>query len=318
MRKENLKENMGIMNLPKLRILMLIDVYGWAFDFNARGIVKHSKHSYVVKKASEVTQSDQGKYDVIFPFNYDVWTCTGKRRIWLSRKNHMPKYCVGVRSGELDGRLRHKSIHGSHQKIYNFDGIGCNSVKTYRDVKKEFSGLNVHYTPNGVDTEVFKPFPLTERFNVGWAGTVERGCKRVSLIRQLKYPVRIKCNRFGKYFTRNISRKPMVNFYKNIDCLVILSTSEGMNNVVLEACAMGLPVVSTAVGDTPHLISAEWLIPVNPPSLVLKEANKRLDILKNDLKLRQKVGRSNREKIIKNWSWHIASRYYEKMFESVL
>lgn len=295
------------------KVLILIDVWGWAHDFVSRGIIKYStKFKCYAKKPNEV-KSWGKKFDVIFPLNYDVWTCVGERRKWLRGK----KYCVGVRSGSLDSRL--KLVVDGKLRLAKFHGIGCNSYGMYLKLKGAYPKLEtIQYTPNAVDVEIFKAQTLEDRFQVGWAGTVERGCKRVEIARKLKYPVKVKCQRFGKYFQKGISRQPMVDFYRSIDCLVCTSSSEGMNNVVLEAAASGLPIVSTAAGDIPRLISKEWLVPVNPQKVVIREMNRKLTLLKNNLALRRKVGRRNREEVVKNWGWQKQVKNYETMFESAL
>lgn len=299
--------------MGKPSVLIIIDVWGWAFDFNSRGVIKYSTEFKCAAKTYNEVNSDDEKHDIIFPLSYEVWSACGERRKWLQGK----KRCVGIRSGNLDRILSGRS------GINDWIGIGCNSRSTYNQLRKAFPDLKtVHYTPNGVDTEIFKMQTLGDRFQVGWAGSAGRGLKRVDLARKLKFPVKIACNRLDKYFQKPWvdadSRRNMVNFYRSIDCLVLTSTTEGMSNVVLEAASCGLPVISTTVGDIPLLISEEWLVPVNPPEVVVSEMNKKLTLLKNDLNLRREVGRRNREEVEKNWDWRKQVRNYERMFGSTL
>lgn len=53
-------------------------------------------------------------------------------------------------------------------------------------------------------------------------------------------------------------------WYAAIDVLVLPSRSEGMPNVALEACGLGIPIVATTVGDVPSLVengTTGWLVP---------------------------------------------------------
>jgi len=178
---------------------------------------------------------------------------------------------------------------------------------------------NIYFTPNGVDTEIFQPTPRTgETFKLGWAGSAERPCKRVHLTRQLDYPVRVMCKRWGKYFKKNVSRKPMQRFYAGIDALVHTSNKEGMTSVAIEAAACGLPIVSTDVGDMAELVASEWLVPVEPEDVVIREMNKRLHILKEDIELRRRVGERNRREVLERWDWRHRVKGYEDMIKGAL
>lgn len=283
-----------------------MDVYGWSFDFVSRGLVKYaSKFTGTAKRWNEVNRTDR-KYGITLALNASVWDAIGDRRKWLRGKKY-----VGVPTDSPDIRVK--------EQIRRFDGVACNNLVAYRKLKEEFPrATNIFYTPNGIDTQVFNPRPewvVPGRFNVGWVGTVSWNLKRVQIATKLKYPVKIRSKRYGKYFRKGISRQSMIDFYRSIDCLIITSDHEGMPNVVLEAAACGLPIVSTPVGDIPKLINKKWLVPVNPPKLCLREMNRKLDLLKRNVTLRETVGRRNRKQVVKKWSWKRQVKNYERMFE---
>ena len=55
----------------------------------------------------------------------------------------------------------------------------------------------------------------------------------------------------------------LVAFYESLDLFVLSSIREGLPNVLLEAMAMGVPVLSTHVAGVPRLIGHErngWLV----------------------------------------------------------
>lgn len=293
------------MSMAKTPALVLLDQWGWSFDFVSRGLKKYSsKFDFTAKRWNEVNIYDR-RFHYVLALNCSVWHALAVRRRWLHASQ--TKHFIGVPRDVIDPRL-----HGDMRQI---NGVACNNLIAYNKLRKKYpkSG-KIFYTPNGVDPAFFKQQQLGPRFVPGWSGTVEWDVKRVGLARKLRPRVKIKCDRFGKHFRKGVSQQPMIDFYKGCDCLVHTSSSEGMPNVILEAAAMGLPIVSTRVGDIPLLVSKEWLVPVNPPALVVSEIQKRLDLLRANIDLRRRVGARNRQEVVKHWGWKRQVLHYETMF----
>ena len=121
------------------------------------------------------------------------------------------------------------------------------------------------YIPNGVDTEFFK-----RDFTVGYVGAKDSAeHKGLPIIKEVCYDLGL---------TLKIASLPyeeMPEFYKGIDCLVLMSQSEGCNNPTLEALAMNKPVITTDVG----IVDAKDLLGitiVERNSVSLKEALKKM------------------------------------------
>jgi len=62
------------------------------------------------------------------------------------------------------------------------------------------------------------------------------------------------------------------------DVLVITSNKEGLPIVLLEAMAVGCPIISTAVGSIPEVLSADsaWIVPVDDRSALLRALRETL------------------------------------------
>jgi colanic acid/amylovoran biosynthesis glycosyltransferase len=68
--------------------------------------------------------------------------------------------------------------------------------------------------------------------------------------------------------TPKIGQDAVYKLMKESDLLVLPSLSEGMPNVIIEAMALGLPVLSTASGGVAELIIPDetgWIVPVDDP-----------------------------------------------------
>lgn len=97
-----------------------------------------------------------------------------------------------------------------------------------------------------------------------------------------------------------VEPKNMHQWMQAADCLVLPSHSEGMPNVVMEAMACGLPVVSTEVGGLPSAVGdCEGAILVKPKDVALLE--EALVRVCSDQELRLKMGTAARAKAVETF-----------------
>jgi len=116
-----------------------------------------------------------------------------------------------------------------------------------------------------------------------------------------------------------LGRLPHNDVLENIaksDIFILTSVEEAMPNVVIEALALGKPVIATRVGGIPEIVKDGFnglLIPPKSPEHVAKALNTLL----NDEKLYIKLS-SNASKSVLGHSWsEIASRY-EQIYANLL
>jgi glycosyltransferase involved in cell wall biosynthesis len=80
------------------------------------------------------------------------------------------------------------------------------------------------------------------------------------------------------------------------DALVLCSDDEGMPNVVMEAMAAGVPVVTTPVGDAPRLVE-DGVCGVIVPCGDARAIAEQLVALTEQPGLRRELGRKGRERV---------------------
>jgi len=171
----------------------------------------------------------------------------------------------------------------------------------------------VHVIPNGVDTSLFKPrnrtsarerFGLSpEKFLVSFVGadTPNKGARRLlEAIELLPDKVREGVGVMLIGDTKTLAVKGNVEFTGKVapeevpwllaasDIFVLPTTNEGMCNSIIEAMAVGLPVVSSDKDFNREVLCDESGILVNPANTL--EISTAIRKLKEDLTLRIKLG----------------------------
>ena len=170
--------------------------------------------------------------------------------------------------------------------------------------------------PNGVDTELFKP----EIIRVGWVGndtssTVYRLYKGTDLIKlacqrlneELQGLFNIVFEKDSSCYPKIFPQEEIAKFYRSLDVFVLASKAEGSSNVVLEALSMGLPVVTTTVGNWKVLDSLGVVIPVERNINAIKEGIKRA--------IQDKIKRRNI--MLKHYNWKNFAEQYLAIYKRI-
>lgn len=109
-------------------------------------------------------------------------------------------------------------------------------------------------------------------------------------------------------------RKDIPNLLSAFDIFTITSFCEGMPTAVIEAMAMGLPIISTATGSIPEMIENNGFLVDSPGPKAFAE---RLHILMKDTKLRKKMGERS-IRLSKKYDIHKTTKKYEELFMNCL
>ena len=148
--------------------------------------------------------------------------------------------------------------------------------------------------PTGVDTELFYPRPRdTARAEIGWptderivlfnAGSNPR-IKRLDLAQAAVDSARAVCGAIRFEVLEGATDPKVVPLLLNAaDCLLVTSDWEGSPNIVKEAIACNLPVVSVDVGDVRARLAA-----VEPSRIVERDVDKLGQALADILSRRQR------------------------------
>ncbi len=115
-----------------------------------------------------------------------------------------------------------------------------------------------------------------------------------------------------------VGEVPNVEDYLKItNCYVFPSSLEGMPNVVLEAMASGLPIISTAIPGIVELIRNEQTGLLVPPLDVAALAKALLTLLKNP-NMAQEMGKAARQEAVANYSFEQLGKRYFEIYQNLL
>lgn len=108
------------------------------------------------------------------------------------------------------------------------------------------------------------------------------------------------------------NKQELYEYYKNADLFILPSESEGMPNVVLEAMAMGLPVIMTPCGGSGELIKENGkIVPIDG----FVDA---ITALCQDRESRIKMGRQSAILTRTKFSWQEKAEEYLKLFKRII
>jgi glycosyltransferase involved in cell wall biosynthesis len=207
---------------------------------------------------------------------------------WYKTIYRIP-YIVSVRGGDVPGTqpeqmaTYHKLCKPLIKKVWRGAAYVVANSKGLQDLAREtMPDREILMIPNGVDVSVFKPSPKKTRHDeikllyVGRLSYEKRLDLLIEALANLKDnswqltivgegPVRKELEKKVQThglqdritFAGWIDREELPATYGKADLFVFPSNSEGMPNVVLEAMASGLPVITTKIRGCEELVKHE-------------------------------------------------------------
>lgn len=292
--------NKKVQSLSTMKILIIVDEYGWAFSFFARGWKAYSRHQIEYLRVDEIGSSIFEKYDVFFTMNsrqYD--NCLVKPPL--------DRTVCGLRSPFREWE---------EARPHDFVAVVTNSKELHEEVLAEHNldKDKILYIRGAIDGKIFT-YDSALGVKVGWSGN-KTHAKRYHLLKRIWYPVEEKSDWSKEFFVRGRSRDDQVEFLRSLRCYVHPSMNEAMSQSIMEAVACGVPVVATNVGDTRYLVDEEWLVPPYPEAECVRQMNEKIMTLMTDLDLALFVGKRNRERFDNDgWCWSKRAKEYDDLFD---
>lgn len=268
--------------------------------------------------------------------------------LYFKKKFSIP-YIVSLRGGDVPGFLPESLwwMHVVSAPLTslvwgNAAHIVANSygLKKLAEKTAMKHGKSVTMIPNGVDREMFHPSRddktntvarvlfvgrLTEQKGVTYIidavdkivkarGDLKESffCDVIGdgpLRKDLEEKVRRLCLEKIIVFHGWISREKLPSFYQNADVLILPSSDEGMPNVVLEAMASGLPIITTEVSGSSELVVS------GENGLFVRDRTNLTQALVDFLDHREKwqrMGQSSLERSRK-FDWSVIAREYARL-----
>jgi teichuronic acid biosynthesis glycosyltransferase TuaC len=151
-------------------------------------------------------------------------------------------------------------VHVSRWLCQHVDAVIVKS----EGMKKAAVGDSIFVIPNGVDFELFHPIPRAEaRAALGWdqdsyyvlfGNNPKIPVKNFSLAQAAVERLRARGVPAELVVARGLSQTTLVQYINASNALILSSIAEGSPNIVKEAMACNVPVVSTDVGDVSRVI----------------------------------------------------------------
>lgn len=261
---------------------------------------------------------------------------------YLKKKHHIP-YIIRFGGGDIPGAQKrfsivYKILTPAIRAIWaNADALVANS-EVLRDRALSFeSKYPIEIISNGVDSGDFskdtEPKKEDKKIEILFVSRLIKGKGLQFIIPEMKR-INQECdNRVnlvivgdGPYreeleeitqksgaslyvrFEGKKNKKELYPYYKSADFFILPSESEGMPNVVLEAMAMGLPVIMTPCGGSKELVQGNGYV------ASIDQFTERIIELCKDEQGRIHMGRQSEALARTKFSWQEKAKEYIELF----
>ena len=311
-------------------ILYVADVQGWAYWHVGQGLKKYAPKCVdvaVVDNATFASLTQEmpwtlAHFDAVVqsswmeacynvPFNRHVG-CLGSHGVEYDYPGNDNDY-----QQRIVTKLRNRTA--ASERLPHFNKLLCFNRKL-AEAAKQIPGVKPVYCLPGVDHNVFKPQASRawNQLRVGWCAQPGRtkGYDEVltPLIRRLG-DKKFMWNVMNLSAQNAVQHSEVAVWQQNNDVFLSTSFSEGCQNTILEAMAVGLPVIATDAGAARECVGTTGFIVPNysndsEASDTVDRMAKALLMLHEDRGLVRKLGDGARERVEKELCWEKRSEVW--------
>jgi len=122
------------------------------------------------------------------------------------------------------------------------------------------------------------------------------------------------------HFTGTTSREEVLSEIKSAELLVLPSYTEGFPNVILEAMAMGCPVVATNVGAIPEMLNINSNSPAGMciPSKDIEALKASIEKILSDAELGNQFGKNGMTRVLEKFTIDKIIKEYQVVWQAVV
>lgn len=298
-----------------MKLLILIDKLNWAYHSIAKCIQKYNRTDVnidvlPIKGNVSSIKKIYKKYDCVFVMGWQNYSLVEfiPKNITITGVHSFHSWDKGKTTPDKSAIPPTTLI----KFLSKFNRVNVVSQRLFEVFQK--SGLDVVYTANGVDTDIFKCMcdrPIGKTITVGYSGSKAHDWRKgvsqfiLPAAKQSKVNAKLAMANTDQY----ISLSKMYKFYNKIDCYICASSSEGMSLSVLEAAACGCPIITTRCGGSTEIIKeGKTGFFVNR---TVNDIVDKINILKN-IDLLKQMSDATVKDIKENWGWNVrASKWID-------
>lgn len=302
----NIFINMNEEYIP-LNILFLYDVPGWVFEFECRNYKLFSSHNVIIKQFDKINENSLENINILIIPGSCHYKMLKSKGLILKAKEKGIKIIVQYNS-ELELDLENP--------IAKADLLIASSERI-KEKLLSMTDQTVIFIPHFINSSYWKSYNKWNNFTLGWVGNPTLNLKRYDILQYLsEFNIITKTDWGKQYFKEGRTQDDMVEFYNNIDILLITSKSEGTPMPLLESMSCGKCIISVPCGIVENIINKNFII--YPSKTFIEDFKNKLKWLKKYPEIIQNEGKRNREFVINKLEWYKNVSFLDNLYRNLI